>query len=107
MLYADIQPDICGEGGTQLFLLSDSRHNRQKGKTMLYSTETELFLNDYKPLPTRVTLSNSDLLVLSDNLVAAAENAFLYGSDLLLDKLLQDIQAIQAEQEKRKGERVQ
>jgi len=71
----------------------------------LYDTEKELFCNDYKPLPVLSALSDIDLLAIADNVANATENAFLYGSDLLLDKLLSDIEAIQEEQTRRQDVR--
>ena len=67
----------------------------------LYDTEKELFYGDYKPLPMLSALSSVDLLAVADNVSDASENAFLYGSDLLLDKLLSDMKAIQEEQDRR------
>lgn len=73
----------------------------ERGYIMLYNTETELFYNDYKPLFPLAMLSDKELKTIFDNVSVAAENAFLYGSDLLLDKLLSDMEAIQEEQDRR------
>ena len=58
-------------------------------------TERELTISDYKPLPPSLSRESvENLKSLRDNLTEAADNAFIYGSDMLALALDMDIRKV-------------